>query len=107
MANTIQDKLTYLSGTKDAIKQAIIAKGVEVTDTDTFRSYANKIEAIQSGGSGTVNLPNGTKFSNSTFTTINDSIISFPMLFSLPTIKQLVKGNSSTKTLLTFKTLSK
>ena len=53
MANTIADKLTYLSGTKDAIKQAIIAKGVEVTDTDTFRSYANKIEAIQAGGGGT------------------------------------------------------
>lgn len=50
MANTIQDKLTYLSGTKDAIKQAIIGKGVEVTDTDTFRSYADKISSIQSGG---------------------------------------------------------
>ena len=53
MANTIQDKLAYLSGTKDAIKQAIIEKGVEVTDTDTFRSYADKITSIQSGGSGT------------------------------------------------------
>lgn len=77
MANTIADKLTYLNGTKDAIKQAIIAKGVEVTDTDTFRSYANKIEAIQSGGGGTVNLPDGTKFSNSIFKTINDSIIPY------------------------------
>ena len=53
MANTIADKLTYLNGTKDAIKQAIIGKGVEVTDTDTFRSYADKISSIQSGGSGT------------------------------------------------------
>ena len=73
---TISDKLTYLSGTKDAIKQAIIAKGVEVTDTDTFRSYANKIEAIQSGG-GTVNIPDGTKFGYSTFTTVPDSIIPY------------------------------
>ena len=77
MANTIADKLTYLSGTKDAIKQAIIGKGVEVTDTDTFRSYANKIEAIQSGGGGTVNLPDGTKFGHSTFTTVPDSIIPY------------------------------
>ena len=77
MANTIADKLTYLSGTKDAIKQAIIAKGVEVTDTDTFRSYANKIEAIQSGGGGTVNIPDGTKFAYSTFTTVPTEIIPY------------------------------
>jgi len=28
MANTISDKLTYLEGTKSAIKDAIVAKGV-------------------------------------------------------------------------------
>lgn len=50
MANTIADKLTYLSGTKNAIKQAIIAKGVSVSESDTFRSYADKISSIQSGG---------------------------------------------------------
>ena len=76
MANTIADKLTYLSGTKEAIKEAIIAKGVSVSDTDTFRSYANKIEAIQAGG-GTVNIPDGTKFAYSTFTTVPDSIIPY------------------------------
>ena len=70
MANTIQDKLTYLSGTKDAIKQAIIGKGVEVTDTDTFRSYADKITSIQAGGGGTTNIPDGTKFGGSTFATV-------------------------------------
>lgn len=48
---TIAEKLTYLEGTKSAIKDAIIAKGVEVTDTDTFRSYAEKIESIEAGGS--------------------------------------------------------
>lgn len=47
----IADKLTYLNETKQAIKQAIIDKGVEVTDTDTFRSYADKVGEI-SGGSG-------------------------------------------------------
>lgn len=49
MANTIEDKLIYLEGTKSAIKDAIIAKGGEVSDTDTFRSYAQKIEDLPSG----------------------------------------------------------
>lgn len=48
---TIADKLTYLNGTKTAIKTAIINKGVAVADTDTFRSYADKIAAISSGSS--------------------------------------------------------
>lgn len=50
MANTIQDKLAYLEETKEAIKQSIIAKGVSVSEEDTFRSYADKIETIESGG---------------------------------------------------------
>ena len=64
---TINDKLTYLAGTKDAIKQAIITKGVSVADNDTFRSYASKINDIESGG-GSATLQDGTKFANSTFT---------------------------------------
>lgn len=49
------DKLNYLMQTKDLIKAAIIAKGVSVTDADTFRSYAAKIQSIEgSGGSGNV-----------------------------------------------------
>ena len=50
MANTIQDKLAYLEETKGLIKQAIVAKGVSVSDEDTFRSYADKIETIEGGG---------------------------------------------------------
>lgn len=46
---TIADKLTYLNGTKTAIKEAIEAKGVTVADTDTFRSYADKIGEISGG----------------------------------------------------------
>ena len=46
---TIQDKLNYLNTTKGLIKQAIIDKGQTIADTDTFRSYANKINAIKSG----------------------------------------------------------
>lgn len=78
MANTIADKLTYLSGTKDAIKQAIIGKGVDVSDSDTFRSYADKISSIQTGGGGgTGSLVTGTKLAYSTFSTIPDEYISY------------------------------
>ena len=53
---TIADKLTYLSNTKAAIKNAITAKGVTVSDGDTFRSYADKISSISGGGSTTGSL---------------------------------------------------
>lgn len=39
-------KLNYLLSTKEAIKEAIINKKVEVDDSDTFRSYADKINDI-------------------------------------------------------------
>lgn len=44
------DKLNYLIETKNAIKNAIAEKGQEISDTDTFRSYADKISAITTGG---------------------------------------------------------
>ena len=50
---TIADKLTYLNETKTAIKNAIISKGVAIEDTDTFRSYADKIGQISGGGGDT------------------------------------------------------
>lgn len=49
---SIISKINYLNGTKTAIKNAIKAKGVAVSDSDTFRSYASKIGQIQGGGSG-------------------------------------------------------
>ena len=47
---TISEKLNYLMDTKVAIKNALIEKGAEVSDNDTFRSYSNKILEIPSGG---------------------------------------------------------
>ena len=47
---TTQEKLTLLANTKEAIKNAIIAQGVSVEDTDTFASYADKISQIEGGG---------------------------------------------------------
>ena len=48
---TITDKLNKLAETKSAIKTAIVNKGVSISDTDTFASYANKISSIKGGGS--------------------------------------------------------
>ena len=48
---TITDKLNKLAETKSAIKTAIVNKGVAVSDSDTFASYASKIDAISGGGS--------------------------------------------------------
>ena len=48
---TITDKLNKLAETKSAIKTAIVNKGVAVSDSDTFASYASKISSISGGGS--------------------------------------------------------
>ena len=44
--NTIDSQLAYLEETKLLLKDAIINKGQNIQDTDTFRSYANKIDQI-------------------------------------------------------------
>ena len=51
---TLADKLQYLKDTKDAIMNAIIEKGVAITSSDTFRSYADKIKNIVSGDKPTI-----------------------------------------------------
>lgn len=43
---SIIEKLNYLHETKNSIKQAISAKGVSVSEEDTFRSYTTKLEDI-------------------------------------------------------------
>ena len=53
---TITDKLNKLVETKSAIKTAIINKGVTVSDSDTFASYADKIASIEGGGSGNLDF---------------------------------------------------
>ena len=47
---TTADKLNKLLNTKQAIKQSIISKGVEVNDDTVFADYPDKIAAIESGG---------------------------------------------------------
>lgn len=46
---TTAEKFNYLNETKGLIKEAIKRKGVTVEDTDTFRSYAEKIDSISQG----------------------------------------------------------
>jgi hypothetical protein len=47
---TIAEQLTGLANTKTAIKDAIVAKGVQVADDTPFSGYADKIGEISGGG---------------------------------------------------------
>ena len=64
---TITDKLNKLAETKSAIKTAIVNKGVSISDSDTFASYADKISSI-SGAEDTYG------FSDIGFSTVPDRI---------------------------------
>lgn len=97
MANTISDKLEYLEGTKSAIKDAIVAKGVAVEDTATFRSYAEKIGEISGGGGGKVNLNDyGLTFANSNMSEQQYNEITYtlnaytPFFFNKATINTVI-----------------
>lgn len=57
---TVVDKLNYLKETKTAIRNALVEKGVSVADSDTFRSYAQKIAGIPAGGEDISTLIDGT-----------------------------------------------
>lgn len=59
---TLDDKLDYLKETKEQIRQAINSKGQQVSTSDTFRSYATKISAID-----TVNNQNKTVTANGVY----------------------------------------
>lgn len=90
--STVSDKLSYLEETKSQIKQAIINKGVDVSDSDTFRSYAAKVGEIQ-GGDGKyieeVDSPDSVHFS------LKPSILS---LISKLDLRDLVKAPGSNLT---------
>ena len=47
MSSQIDIKLDYLKATKSLIKQAIINKGIDITDDITLREYANLINDIE------------------------------------------------------------
>lgn len=66
--SNINDKLNYLDETKQLFKQALITKGQQISDEDTFRSYVDKLLNI-TGSSKFVDLG----LSNSTYSTKNAS----------------------------------
>ena len=57
--STPAEKVKYLNETKIAIREAIAAKGVAVAEDATFRSYAESIAEIETGGGA---LPEQEKF---------------------------------------------
>lgn len=70
---TTADKLNYLNSTKSAIKTAIQGKGVSVSDSDTFRSYAQKIASIEtkptlSGNASAAQVLSGMTFYSNSYT---------------------------------------
>ena len=48
--STIKENLDRIKKAKSAIKNAIIQKGIEVTDTERIETYADKILQIKTGG---------------------------------------------------------
>lgn len=53
---SVPEKLADIKTTKTAIREAIVAKGVDVPDGTTFREYATKISDIQGGAGGAVQV---------------------------------------------------
>ena len=49
---TVAENLQTILDIKSDIKTAIINKGVSVADSDSFTTYADKIESIETGGTG-------------------------------------------------------
>ena len=45
------ENLEHIDGTKELIRDVLESKGIEVSDEDTFRSYANKMEQLSSDAS--------------------------------------------------------
>ena len=64
---TTAEKLAYLADTKTAIKDAIVAKGVEVPEGTTFRGYAGLISGISAGESITLETCTVTPVSSGKF----------------------------------------
>lgn len=69
---TTAEKLEYLNATKAAIKDAIVAKGVDVPDSTTFRQYAEKVQQI-SGGPKQAIMSSCLKFENGILS-INEAV---------------------------------
>ena len=45
----LENNLNYINETKSLLKTALVNKGQNIDDTTPFRSYADKISAIETG----------------------------------------------------------
>ena len=52
--STLQENLDRIKNAKSAIKDAIIQKGIDITDTEKIETYADKILQIKSGGAAEI-----------------------------------------------------
>lgn len=68
------DKLNYLDETKQEIKQALREQKIDVKDTDTFRSYADKVRAIK----GTEDLTDVLEAQDEALTELEDAVNNLP-----------------------------
>lgn len=89
---TLKEKLSYLSETKEAIKQALIKQQITVTDEDTFRSYADKISGIEGGGGSIQKIDAGENETELSYGEIRAiSIVDFQVVYYINE-KTQVKG---------------
>ena len=102
------DKLNRIKETKEGIKTTLIAKGVPVTDSDTFFSYIEKIGLLGDYSGGEIKYGN-IVVSTNTLTVAEEATTSFTVnLDSQPSLSQTVSlslDNSNVsidKTSLTF-----
>lgn len=79
---TIAENLQTILDIKSDIKNAIIAKGVSVADSDGFATYASKIESIETGTTSIDVGAMGLKFGYSTFT-------QFPSIFDFSNVTNM------------------
>ena len=96
--STIQENLDRIQNAKSAIKDAIIQKGIDVTDTEKIETYADKILQIKSGGGAEIPEfdPNG-PLTIYCFDDWGDSYVKFDNHYMESTI-QYSTGGSTWKT---------
>ena len=92
--STVSDKLTYLNGTKQNLKEVINATGGNLTNESTFRSYANVLNQKLLGAiNGEVDLYDE-------YPKVIGEGTDFILNTEKGKINTILKGNSSQKTTL-------
>ena len=93
--STIKENLDRIKNAKSAIKNAIIQKGIEVTDTERIETYADKILQIKTGGGAEIPEfdPNG-PFTIYCFDDWGDAYVKFDNGYQESTIQYSTDGST-------------